>query len=132
MRAARDADVDDDGDAYVTDGDRYDADDDGDGRDEYLFSYCFLIIFFFVSSSLGLPLRLALFVPANRPVQVFPVANLSPRLFSVAATALILHEICWQAFPWPRHSFAAFFLVFCLCFSCFPSLPFPCSLRLLC
>ena len=45
MRAARDADVDDDGDAYVTDGDGYDAEDDGDGRDEYLFSYCFLSSF---------------------------------------------------------------------------------------
>ena len=45
-RAARDADVDDDdNDAYVTDGDGYDAEDDGDGRDEYLFSYCFLSSF---------------------------------------------------------------------------------------
>ena len=76
-----------------------------------------------MSSSLGFPLLLALFPRANRPVQVFPVANVPPRPFLVATKALILHEICLQAFPWPRHSFTASFLSFCPFPFCFPSLP---------
>ena len=91
----------------------------------------FLFVFSSVSSSLGFPLLLALFLPANRPVQVFTVANVPPRLFPAATKALILHEKNLQAFPWPWHNFPASFSTFRLLPPSLPVLPLQSSFALL-